>query len=283
MTPFFELHFVTLSAPQPRPEGDELKAMAVHYSRQLAEIIRNLKPDGIFLNFEFCWDLFGVPEFVIPFDPTRIICALWDDVVFHEANLAMIEKLGLNRILVADAVSRYRYLQEGLDASFLACEGSDEIYFADSAVSPKNQVIFVGNSKKADREEMLSRLSSQVPVKIDLSRSQSYAQLAGSLRDSQIAINFSKSQPDPQGRVRFQFKGRILESIFCGALPVTETCPSTQLLFEGLVPQFGCPEEALSLIRQYLNDPVQRRRLADDLQSIAAKYRPKNIYRGLVF
>jgi len=39
----------------------------------------------------------------------------------------------------------------------------------------------------------------------------------------------------------------------------------------------------LSLIRQYLNDPVQRRRLADDLQSIAAKYRPKNIYQGLVF
>ena len=283
MTPFFELHFVTLSAPQPRPEGDELKAMAIHYSRQLAEIIRDLKPDGMFLNFEFCWDLFGVPEFVIPFDPTLIVCALWDDVVFHEANLAMIEKLGLSRVLVADAVSQYRYLQEGLDAGFLACEGSDEIYFADSAVSPKNQVIFVGDSKKADREEMLHYLSAQFPVAIDSSRSQSYVQLAGSLRDSHIAINFSKSQPDPQGRVRYQFKGRILESIFCGALPITETCPSTHILFDGLVPQFESPAEASNLVRQYLSDPVERKRLVDDLQSIASKYRPENIYRDLIF
>lgn len=281
----WDFKIVSLGAPQPRPQGTALRELAIDYSRRLDRLIKDFNPDGVVVNFEFCWDLFLTPEFFIPFDPERIVATVWDDSVFHELNRAVLDKLCITRVLVADKIGEFRYAEEGFTSQYIPLEGSEDVYYPDPATDPVHDISFFGACDKADRREYLHYIARTISINYnDSDRTHvgtSYQELGDLIRGSKIILNLSKSDPDPAGRVRYQMKGRIFEAIFCGSLPITETCPNTSILFNGLVPSFDDPEQAVALIGHYLRNDTERKHLIADLAHIAKQYRPKNIYRNL--
>jgi len=278
---------VSLEAPQPRPEGSALIELAFYFSQRLDRLIKEFKPDGILLNFEFCWDLFLTPEFFIPFDPERIVVMCWDDSIFHDLNRAVLDKIRVKRLVGCDKIAELRYADEGFSCQFMPLEGSEEVYYSDPDIDPAYDISFFGACDKADRREYLEYIARTIPINYndsDRNRNDvgvSYRELSDMIRNSKIILNLSKSDPDPAGRVQYQFKGRIFEAIFCGSLPITETCPNTSILFNGLVPSFNDSAEAVELIGHYLRNESERKNLIADLACIAQQYRPKNVYRNL--
>ena len=281
----WDVRVVSLGAPQPRPQGMALVELAIDFSRRLDRLIKDFNPDGVVVNFEFCWDLFLTPEFFIPFDPDRIVAAVWDDSVFHELNRAVLDKIRVRKVLVGDKIGEFRYAEEGFSSQYIPLEGSEDIYYSYPDIDPAYDVSFFGACDKADRREYLQYIAKTIPINYNDSDRKvigvSYRELGDMIRNSKIILNLSKSDPDSAGRVRYQMKGRIFETIFCGSLPITETCPNTAILFNGLVPSFEDPAQAVELIGYYLRNESERKSLILDLAHIAKQYRPHDIYRKL--
>lgn len=290
MQPSFDVHFFSFNTEGHQYDGLQLNEVALDYSKRLLEVIRQVQPDGIFVSFEFCWRVFLTPEFVIPFDPDKVIALLWDDVVYHDANIKTLRTLGLRRVCIGDKIGELKYLEQGFDAIFTPLEGSHEIYKYDPARSRLTDIAFFGLIEKADRRTFIEKIGAAHTITMtsesicDPSKPPlTYPQLSEKIQDSKIILNFSKSDPDHGGGFKYQLKGRVLESLFCGAIPVTEFCPNSALLFDDLIPQFRNPEQAIEILGSLINTPSTLADLQYVLTSMAEKYRPSSIYSRIRF
>ena len=288
MEPHFELHIITLQLPQTRPEGDELRYLAVERSQQLGRIINKIKPDGIYLSIEFGWELFLAPEFFLPFDPQCIISVVFDDIVYHDLNVRVLEALKINRLVTTDLSSKLRYLEKGFECELFPLEGSEEIYYPDSTKTPANDIIFFGMLDKADRRQQIEIIRDSVNLVYwegtkSIDQSLTYQDLAQQIRNSKLVLNLSKSHVGLENRVHYQWKGRILESMFCGVLPVTEFCPCTSMMFGDLVPQFKGPNAAVEIIRGLLAEPDRLKERTAEACQLAERYRPSKLWGGVEF
>ena len=286
LSTLFDLQFLDLQIMAPK-SPEECLVAAVKCSNLINQTIRKFKPNGIYVSCEFAWDVFLQPEFTIPFDPNRVLFMLWDDVLFHEKNLSVLEAHSISRIFIADKIGELVYRRMGYEATFCPLEGSNQHYFPSPTGSTRYQVSFFGQLNKADRRNFVEQISIRNPVKIfgqqnyDDNKHLFYAQLCDEIRSSQLILNFSKSSQQHNPRIFYQFKGRILEALFCGVLPITEFCPATKLLFENLVPQFDNVDEACDLVEELLKDQKKRCFLAKEASLLAERYRPEKIYKEI--
>ena len=211
----------------------------------------------------------------------KVIPFLFDDAVYREKNLQLIRSLNYEIILTACPISALKFHEQGIPAKFFPLEGHEKWYFHQHE-NRDIDILFYGTLRKGKRRQYLAELEAagfSITRVGDEKRSLSITELCDYLRRSKIVINFSESC-DISG-VYYQFKGRILEAGFCGALCVSEKSPSASLLFGKDLPQFNTLEECMSLLRFFLENPdcYENSRMA--FISRCELYRPVEILKEI--
>ncbi len=141
----------------------------------------------------------------------------------------------------------------------------DSRIFRDPGIGRDVDVCFVGQIHRyADRREMLDALQARgVDVEVQGGEQGFYLTTegyVGLLNRSKISLNFSKSKDGVQ-----QMKGRVLESILCGALVLESENEVTSRYLEPYrhyVP-FGDADDLARKIRHYLADGAARQAIVD--------------------
>ena len=103
--------------------------------------------------------------------------------------------------------------------------------------------------------------------------SNTFEKLNKLINQSKIILNFteqdnSKYSYNPLSSFKYQFtlRGRVYFIGLCGALCISEYDPSAELLFtNNELPFFTSKNECLSLIRHYLSDELNLRRLQKNI------------------
>ena len=230
----------------------------------------------IYISYEFAWQYFNTDFFEKLGDSIRIVGMLWDDSTFHEMNYQLAKHMGINTFTTGCPISALKLREKGCEAEFMQVYGSEKTYKPKNLLHKTHEAAFFGDPAKADRKTMLLPFQEidgfeifgghEIPLPLN--------QMIERIRNTKIIVNFSKSFADERNRTVFQYKARILESIFCGSLPVTEYCPATELLFDGVVPQFKEPEEGADRIEFFIkNENLIIKKIAT-LEKLAKKYRP---------
>lgn len=236
-----------------------------------------------------CFDFFTVIDvkFIrkLPDRVKKVLLTL-DDIVLHEVN--SINASACDFVLSADPVSVLKYLEKGIDAEYIALEGSSAIY-NNEKIKKDIDVLFFGLQDKADRKLYLSYLKNKgINITVvgggnDGSQFLTPLELAEYISRSKIVLNFSKTDNMQETKsykriygnlinsfypfeYYMQLKGRVIEAALCKAACVSEDAPGIRLLFpDNEVSLFRSPEECLNIIMELLADETKRELLAERL------------------
>ncbi|MCB1775983.1 MAG: glycosyltransferase [Candidatus Competibacteraceae bacterium] len=212
----------------------------------------------------------------------KIYALLFDDVVFRKENLDFLENGPFEMVLTACPLSALKYQECNIPALFFPLEGHEKWYFYENN-NRDIDILFYGDLRKGKRKEYLSKIR-QAGFSITYvggqTRSLSIMELCEYLRRSKIVLNFSESF-NTSGATYYQFKGRILEAAFCGALCISEKNPPASLLFGNHLPQFSTPEECINLIDLLLKDHILYEQVRIAFVSRSELYRPAKIIKNI--
>jgi len=261
-------------------EENFVSCASVAYERLLLELAKTGAHE-IYISYEFAWPYFETDFFRDLGKNIRIVGMLWDDSTFHERNYRIANHIGIETFTTGCPISVLRLREKGCSATFMQVYGARATYDVTDLSSKHNLAAFFGDIRKADRQSMLKPFQ-----KIDgfaifggLSDPMSLQDMIAKIKDTKIIVNFSKSFVDENQRTVYQYKARILESIFCGSLPLTEYCPATEILLDGVVPQFRESEEGVEKLNFFANNDRELQKTVEKLLLIADKYRPDQSLR----
>lgn len=160
----------------------------------------------------------------------------------------------------------------------------DTRVFGDMGLPRDIDVCFVGTIEGAhpERAELIQTLRDAginvvtLGSNKDVLKKVSIEEYASVLQRSKISLNFSKTTT---GLV--QLKGRVFETMFCGALLMEQEGSETQRYFkegEEYV-SFKDKEDLVAKVKQYLTDDAERERIAKTGQRVALeKYSPRKYW-----
>jgi len=185
---------------------------------------------------------------------------LTDDFDTHEINSQT--ALACDGIMTACPISKLKYNEKNLDASFFVNEGDCGL-FKNYNLKKDIDVLFFG-AFKADRDEYLKKLENsnkQIKIIKPEEKYMPYEQLVKFICRSKIVINFSKTGPKKKFYSHktypfnyLQYKGRVHIAGLCGTLCVSEYSPAQKIIFEDTAPTFRSSDEMISIINEILGD-----------------------------
>ncbi|MCB1918818.1 MAG: glycosyltransferase family 1 protein [Candidatus Competibacteraceae bacterium] len=212
----------------------------------------------------------------------KIYPLLFDDVIFQKENFDLLSSGPFELILTACPLSAFKYHEHNMPAVFFPLEGHEKWYFYKHNCRDID-VLFYGDVSKGKRRNYLYKIEKSglsVTYVGDQKRSLSIAELCEYLRRSKIVLNFSESF-SASGGIYYQFKGRILEAAFCGALCISEKNPPASLIFGNDLPQFNTADECVHLINFFLSNPVYYEKARITFVCRSELYRPTKIIKEI--
>jgi|TARA_B100001540_G_C15807457_1_gene642760 phenolic acid decarboxylase len=185
---------------------------------------------------------------------------LTDDFDTHEVNSQT--ALACDGIMTACPISKLKYNEKNLDASFFMNE-SDCDLFKNLNLEKDIDILFFG-AFKADRVKYLNKLEKE-NKKIKFIQAEDkylpYDELVKFICRSKLVVNFSKTGPKKKFYSHktypfnyLQYKGRVHISGLCGTLCVSEYSPAQKIIFGDTAPTFKNADEMLTIIDMFLND-----------------------------
>jgi len=273
----FNVHYLSFADNLNPSDVDQIWAEKL--SSRINEIVRAKRIDRVYINYEFAWKLLYDFCVSIDIDRSKLFAILLDDCVYHQENRAVAQRLEISKFIIADPIANLKYKELGFDSWYVPLEGSRNRFFHKSERYAYD-LSFYGNLSKADRRQQIEEISGFQAITLsgDVKLGPSYTDLCRFINQSRLNLNLSKSRPDPKGLVRYQFKGRILEIAFCGGLPITESCPGTDLLFGDAVPQFKNAAEVPTIVERLLGHPQELEERRKWVVATSERYRPEDLH-----
>lgn len=267
------------------------------FTKYIKLYLEHTKISIIFFDIERFCRFFNMDEndfsvFFSVIGSKRLFPFFFDDIVFRNNNINTIKKLKFEKILTACPLSALKYRESMHDAAFFPLEGHNKWYFSKPDQMRDIDILFYGTLKKGDRKEQLSVIKNAGLNVTHIGggkRLLSCEQLCDYIRRSKIVLNFSKSCPRaagatrflPDGEIYYQFKGRILETGFCGTLCVSESNPPADILFGNALPQFTSTNECIDILKSLLQDNSHYENLRKNFVDISEQFRPVTILKSL--
>ena len=187
---------------------------------------------------------------------------LTDDFDTHEINVQT--ALACDGIMTACPISKLKYNEKNLDASFFVIEGDSDI-FKNHNLNKDIDLLFFG-AFKADRDEYIQKLKNENRIIKIIKADEKYIpfeDLVKYICRSKLVINFSKTGSKNKFYSHktypfnyLQYKGRVHISGLCGTLCVSEYSPAQKIIFENTAPTFKNSDEMVEVVDKLLNDDI---------------------------
>ena len=205
------------------------------------------------------------------------------------------------RLPVISKLARYGVVSVLLDGAMVFAEHPawlsmfpawspyDTRLFRDHGLERDIDICFAGSLEggHSDRQKYIEALRATgfavatVGSNTDIAKRVSIEEYVRTLNRSKISLNFSKSGP---GQGYSVVKGRVFESLLCGALLFEQDGPETRkILVDGKeYVAFASPEDLIAKARYYLERPYERESIARAGQArYHAQFAPEHYWRKI--
>tara|TARA_B100001057_G_scaffold459156_1_gene509056 strand:+ start:14 stop:1207 length:1194 start_codon:yes stop_codon:yes gene_type:complete len=202
---------------------------------------------------------------------------LGDDMVWHLVNLISAKKCDF--VLTSEPISSYKFREIGIKSLFVPIEANGKI-FKERNLKKIYDVLHFGRNKTIRSDYVNYLRENDIKVKSVSpydNESDTIEKLAKLISQSKIVINFEKSlngnrffNPLKIFKFFYQTKGRIQMAGISNVLCISEYSPSSEILYDKVLPFFYSKEDCLNKIKFYLsnNEELMKATKAFHLKSL---------------
>ena len=203
---------------------------------------------------------------------------LTDDFDMHEVNSQT--SLACDGIMTACPISKLKFNEKNLDASFYINEGDCDL-FKDMKLKKDIDILFFG-AFKADRNDYLNLIKKE-NLNIEIIKPEvkylPYEKLVEYICRSKVVVNFSKTGDKNKFYSHktypynyLQYKGRVHMAGMCGTLCVSEYSPAQEIIFGNDAPTFKTPNQMIDILKSLTSDDDKLKKQTNNFVDKCKRY-----------